>query len=119
MSKKPAVKEIIITFGLDQTKKLKISNMESHASLDELATYCKDIFALSKEFDESTYGFKALPQMLMLSNINEIKEKSQKKVATSSSKGLYDDVLKEANSLLFCDLAEEANETVKAMIKMK
>lgn len=77
MSKKPAVKkEIEITFGLDQTKKLKISNMESHASLDQLATYCKDFFALSKDFDESTYGFKALPQMILLSDINDIKEKN-------------------------------------------
>ena len=77
MSKKPAVKkEIEITFGLDLTKKLKISNMESHASLDQLATYCKDFFALSKDFDESTYGFKALPQMILLSDINDIKEKN-------------------------------------------
>jgi hypothetical protein len=77
MSKKPPVKnEIEIAFGLDRTKKLKISNMESHASLDELASYCKDIFALSKDFDESSYGFKALPQMILLSNIDELKEKN-------------------------------------------
>lgn len=50
--------------------------MESHASLDQLATYCKDFFALSKDFDESTYGFKALPQMILLSDINDIKEKN-------------------------------------------
>ena len=77
MSKKPIViNEIEIAFGLDRTKKFKISNMESLASIDELATYCKDIFALSKDFDESSYGFKALPQMILLSNIDELKEKN-------------------------------------------
>jgi len=77
MNKKTAVKnEYEIIFGLDQTKKLKISDMENHASLDELATYCKDMFALSKDFDESSYGFKALPQMILLSNIDDLKEKN-------------------------------------------
>ena len=77
MNKKPAVKnEIEITFGFDRTKNFKIPNMENYASLDELATYCKDMFALSKDFDESSYGFKALPQMILLSNIDELKEKN-------------------------------------------
>ena len=73
MNKKlPPKNEIEITFGLDSTKKLKISNIESYASFDELASYCKDFFALSKDFDESSYGFKALPQMILLSDIEEI-----------------------------------------------
>lgn len=77
MNKKTAIKnEIEITCGFDKTKKLKISDMENHASLDELATYCKDMFALSKDFDESSYGFKALPQMILLSNIDDLKEKN-------------------------------------------
>ncbi len=77
MSKKPAVKnEIEIIFGSDLTKNIKITNIANQASLDELATYCKDMFALPKDFDESSYGFKALPQMILLSNIDELKEKN-------------------------------------------
>ena len=64
-------------FGISKKRlkkpvQLKISNIESYASFDELASYCKDFFALSKDFDESSYGFKALPQMILLSDIEEI-----------------------------------------------
>ena len=53
--------QVEIIFGLDLTKTIKISNIDSYTSLGDLASFCKTRFALSSNFDESKFGFKALP----------------------------------------------------------